>query len=344
MVNHETMEFRDGLSHEVPAYCKKNFRRKECQEFHLNNTCEKPIECPYGFTALRVQGTFWQVFGMIDTSTKMPKERKNSNRSNVTSNTRITKWAETLKFQTQKIEEKSEQQTGDALYVLHDIRISNGQIKTNAEREIRNRNSGIDFGDAFDRAPSTLKSIYKASELLTGQLDMIDFYYNPSQITRGRKYYTHVYKLFDKIRRISQIKADARNIQLNMIGSSTSEAPLYESIAILPQILIDNAIKYSIPGGEVIISVTEDKRLINVSVSSVGPIIEEDEKELIFSRRVRGRYAEQSGVTGSGIGLWVASKVCKYNNVSLELKIEPREGMVNNTPISLNRFILTITK
>ena len=343
LINNETQEIRDGVIYSAPSFCIKNRQKLSCKNFHKSLTEGQVATCPFGFLSSKVSNDKWQIIGMIDTSSSIPKDRRDANRANVIAKQKITKWVEVTKYQVQSIAQKADQETGDALHVLHDIRILNRQIKINAEREIR-YNKGLDLADAFEVAPHNLKSIYKASELLTGQLELISFYYNPSQINRGKKSYIHVYKLFDKVKRIYQVLAEQKKININMIGSSTSEAPLFESATILPQILIDNAVKYSLVGGTVDLSVTEENRYIHVGVSSFGPRIEDDEKDKIFSRRSRGIYAERSGIEGSGIGLWVASKVCEYNNIELELKVEPSSVIYNNTPYSQNKFLLKITK
>lgn len=83
--------------------------------------------------------------------------------------------------------------------------------------------------------------------------------------------------------------------------------------------LMDNALKYSDPGSEVVVCTKlspHDRCLLEV-LDSARPIPQED-RELIFEKRKRGRNSE--GTSGSGYGLYLAKKVVEAHGCSLRLE------------------------
>jgi len=67
--------------------------------------------------------------------------------------------------------------------------------------------------------------------------------------------------------------------------------------------LIDNAIRYAKPGGQVTVGTTVIGGTAHISVSDDGPGVPPSEREKIFERFHRGENAEGAG---SGLGLPVA--------------------------------------
>jgi two-component system, OmpR family, sensor histidine kinase SenX3 len=85
--------------------------------------------------------------------------------------------------------------------------------------------------------------------------------------------------------------------------------------AIVFNILIDNAIKYANIDSRILVY---GKEISNESciivVENTGFTIDEDEKDKIFEKYVRGRMADKQKTEGSGIGLYLAREIMKLNN------------------------------
>ncbi|BBB48362.1 two-component system sensor histidine kinase [Pelolinea submarina] len=98
-------------------------------------------------------------------------------------------------------------------------------------------------------------------------------------------------------------KAD---IKINPVFSD--EIYLYADAVRLGQVfsnLIDNAIKYSIPGSEIQVTISRQGRQAMVTVSDTGPGISEEECARIFERFYQVDKSRQGG-TGRGVGLGLA--------------------------------------
>lgn len=85
--------------------------------------------------------------------------------------------------------------------------------------------------------------------------------------------------------------------------------------------LIDNAIRYTLPGGRVVIEIGAAP--VEVRVSDSGPGIPEDERTAVFQRFVRGRFATGDG---SGLGLAIVREICDLHGTFVTLTTHPSGG------------------
>jgi len=85
--------------------------------------------------------------------------------------------------------------------------------------------------------------------------------------------------------------------------------------------LIDNAIRYTPAGGSVVIEVLADPVVVRVSDS--GPGIDDDERESVFERFVRGRSAAGEG---SGLGLAIVRDIATLHHATVSLADSPWGG------------------
>jgi len=92
-------------------------------------------------------------------------------------------------------------------------------------------------------------------------------------------------------------------------------------LAILLNNLLDNALKYSIPGSPITIAVQRQGNGWELTVASEGTGIAADEIERIFERYYRGRQAAKSGAgSGTGLGLHIARSIALRHGGDLILK------------------------
>ncbi|MDO5601247.1 MAG: HAMP domain-containing sensor histidine kinase [Oscillospiraceae bacterium] len=99
--------------------------------------------------------------------------------------------------------------------------------------------------------------------------------------------------------------------------------------------LLDNAFKYSAPGGTVQVRVSEEENGCAVSVKDGGKGIAPDELDKVRQRFYKGRGA----VRGSGIGLAVVQEILDAHGGSFTLQSEPGRGTM--VTVRLNS---TVTK
>lgn len=75
--------------------------------------------------------------------------------------------------------------------------------------------------------------------------------------------------------------------------------------------LLDNAIKYNIPNGDVILKLEKyaDKPYVEVSIKDTGIGIPAESQNKIFTRFFRGENAVKTAVEGTGLGLFIAKNI-----------------------------------
>lgn len=82
--------------------------------------------------------------------------------------------------------------------------------------------------------------------------------------------------------------------------------------------LLDNAIKYTLPGGSIKISVdaTEDRIFLRIIDNGVG--VPKEKQPLLFRRFAGIGSKTESSEKSVGLGLYVVSEICKLNGLELE--------------------------
>ena len=86
--------------------------------------------------------------------------------------------------------------------------------------------------------------------------------------------------------------------------------------------IIDNAIKYTEPGGHIVVSVFNEEGCIRVTISDTGCGIPAKDIDHIKEKF----YKANTNVRGSGIGLAVADEIIKHHNGLLFVESAEGEG------------------
>ena len=84
------------------------------------------------------------------------------------------------------------------------------------------------------------------------------------------------------------------------------------------QNLIDNALKFTPSGGNIVIQTSKAERGIKVSVSDTGIGISEEDTQHLFERFFRAKNA--TNIQGTGLGLHIVAKYLELMNGSIEMK------------------------
>ena len=100
-----------------------------------------------------------------------------------------------------------------------------------------------------------------------------------------------------------------------------------QAVAIVLDSLLENAVKYSPPGTEIIVSVAAGPDAeVAISVTDQGPGIPPEQQGRIFERFYRGDGSDAQRVYGHGLGLYVARGLVEAMNGRLEVASEPGRG------------------
>ena len=90
--------------------------------------------------------------------------------------------------------------------------------------------------------------------------------------------------------------------------------------------LVDNAVKYSPDGGEVVVELGAQRERVQLSVRDHGLGIPRSEHERIFERFYRLDPALTRGVGGSGLGLYISRELVSRMGGTLSVRSDTGEG------------------
>ena len=128
--------------------------------------------------------------------------------------------------------------------------------------------------------------------------------------------------LAEDVKEILTPSAAEKNITIDVTGNGFSIQGVRRMLQEIIYNLCDNAIKYNVPGGSVVIHV-ENNRLV---VSDTGIGIPAEHKDRIFERfyRVDKSHSKASG--GTGLGLSIVKHAVQYHHGKIALESEPNKG------------------
>ena len=118
--------------------------------------------------------------------------------------------------------------------------------------------------------------------------------------------------------------AQARSMDVGLLDSEAATGPgNVEALRMLVRNLLDNAIKYTPPGGQVDVQVRADNGHAVLTVEDSGPGIAPEHRERVMQRFVR-ETAE--GAPGSGLGLAIVLAIAQRHGAVVALDSSPRLG------------------
>lgn len=122
-------------------------------------------------------------------------------------------------------------------------------------------------------------------------------------------------------------RADDRSIRFEVVCPEDLEIegnpPLLEQAVIN---LVDNAIKYSEPGGTVRLSAAEDGGAVSIRVADDGAGIEAEHLPRLFERFYRVDKARSRKLGGTGLGLSIVKHIVQAHGGGIDVESTPGQG------------------
>ena len=115
--------------------------------------------------------------------------------------------------------------------------------------------------------------------------------------------------------------AEAKGIDLGLSGdaAATHHADR-EALRVMIGNIVDNAIRYTPPGGRIDVALVTSSTATEISVMDTGPGIPPDDHKRVFDRF----YRRETGLaTGSGLGLAIVDNIAKRHGVDVRLANNP---------------------
>ena len=236
------------------------------------------------------------------------------------------------------------QRQSEMLDPLHDPIKLGRRIENIALRLIAD-NTSRSLDEKIESAPPELKSLVKAAGLLSDSFDLLTIYFNPAAASFGRKTFISLHGLLMKLVSIlnnpDPSEENSNPVKIFLNGECRRSVSVYDSFKLVPFALISNAVKYSVDG-RVRVNLIDRAGIVEVSVESIGPLIEPEELELIFNKRFRGKWARKMA-QGSGVGLYLAKTVADANGIVIRVSSFKQNSSPKDKPLATNRFSFEIS-
>jgi len=313
---------RNGWAMNRNSYCSKKFEKGEaCKKFYRDlassGVKDKLIQCPFGFSAFpfNLAGKPFAFSCLIPYPRQggtEERERAREHSESKISVENVIRLSKNLDASERARLESVDKGLQSYPSALHEIRKYNRTIKQEAERMCMEQSP-----DDADKADPRLVSIFKGSELMTLQFEVLEIIANQSLVSLPMNCNSEIYKIFDKCVWILQATETAlkNNITLKIEGDSPKARVHDKTFPIIATVLIENAIKYSVPQSEVIVRLRQiSPDHCEVAVNNIAPHVEILPN--IFEKGVR---VNNDG-TGMGYGLFLAQQVAKQHFTEIKCK------------------------
>lgn len=220
--------------------------------------------------------------------------------------------------------------------VLHEVPRTNG-VALNCADELINYVSELALNDEQKSyIIDNLLQIYHSASMLKARLAIVQV----ETRNLGTKIPIDVYKKFDKAKRILKGCSRKNNVKVSLVHSGNIQfcVSAYDIFDFIPFAIIDNAIKYSLKNSEVTISFVQNLDKLMVTINSYGPHIEKDEIEEIFQRGYRARATKITGISGSGLGLFLVKRLCDIHGITISCDSAKETSRING--IDYSQFVM----
>ena len=178
-----------------------------------------------------------------------------------------------------------------------------------------------------EKIPEFSGDIYKESLRLIGLVnDIIQLSRLDENSTQFQRAPVDLYDLCaQSIERLSPVAA-RQSVSLELTGEHAEIEGVEQLLKEMIYNLLDNAIKYNVPGGSVTASVRKSAGRVVLSVADTGIGIPYAHQPRVFERFYRVDKSHSREVGGTGLGLSIVRHAAQYHGARLELKSQPGKG------------------
>lgn len=208
-----------------------------------------------------------------------------------------------------------------ALSQVHDYRQLITQIVQNVNVSVATEFPNEDFQQALYKSSHETQAIYWSAKLMEKKLEAALYLMYPERISDPAKSAPfRLHGLVHKYAKIYERSYAQRRIELRYEGQSYGQVhgnP--DAIGVIPHTFLDNALKYAPSDTVVVLRFSEGANFIELSCTSYGPRIHNNEKKEIFTLFYRGVEAQSSLAEGTGFGLGLAQYIADATGTTIKV-------------------------
>lgn len=187
-----------------------------------------------------------------------------------------------------------------------------------------------DLGAITEEQKDFVEKTYRSNERM---ISLINDLLNVTRIEEGRYLFkpalADIEAVVQFVVKSYQEEIEKREIKFEFI-KPTEKLPLIlidvEKIRLAIQNLLDNAVRYSRPGGEVTISLRYGKKEIELSIKDTGVGIPKDQQGRVFTKFFRAANVMRMETEGTGLGLFIAKNIIEAHGGKIWFESEEGKG------------------
>ncbi len=187
-----------------------------------------------------------------------------------------------------------------------------------------------DVGEVSNEQKVLLMKSYEGNERL---INLVNDMLSANKIERGvlplQMVSTQLLDLMDNVLYEILPSASRTNISVRFEHRDETLPPLMvdpEKMWSVFQNLLENAIKYSPPGGEVVISLSRMGNGVQIAIADHGIGIPADEQAHVFSRFFRASNAKKMDPNGTGLGLYIVKNIIEMHGGKIRFESSENKG------------------
>lgn len=215
--------------------------------------------------------------------------------------------------------------------VINDVKLLKSQVNENKE--------AVDTIKILEKNIGQISRLSKnISILLNPQLNITE--------QSARKVFIHseINNIWERYTSSTEEKKIILDHKKNKGGLYVEAVP--DQIGILFNILLENAIKYSFEGFDnkptkIIVTYKDLKNFLEVSIETLGCLIEPSEYERIFELGYRGVNSNERFRNGTGSGLYIAKNIVASHGGEIYVSSQKIE-LDNDAPLGKNKFTIKL--
>ena len=187
-----------------------------------------------------------------------------------------------------------------------------------------------DLGKITEEQRDFIEKTYKSNERM---INLINDLLDVTRIEEGRYLYEPVLIDFEPLVQsvINTYREEIKKKELKLeFKKPEKKLPQVrvdvEKMGLAIQNLLDNAIKYTLDGGEIIISLVPAEKAIEFLIKDTGIGIPKNQQDKVFSKFFRGSSAIKMETDGSGLGLFIAKNIIEAHGGKIWFESEEGKG------------------
>lgn len=198
-----------------------------------------------------------------------------------------------------------------------------------------------ELGKINKKQEEFLKDSYSANERM---IILIKSLLNITEIEEGRYIFKQssvdIEKIIKNVIGLYKEEAKRAGLKIQFKGSKERISKITidaKKIQIAIDNLINNAIRYTLKGGRIIVSLKRGKGKLEFSIKDTGVGIPEEQQKRIFTKFFRASNVIKIETEGSGLGLYIVKNIIEAHGGKIWFKSEENKGTTFNFTLPIKQ-------